>query len=260
MKVISVSAQKGGVGKTSVTFHLCGAFSERGLRTLACDVDPQGSLSSTFIGNADSLPLTLRDLLLNPDVQARQVIRKTRFANIDVLPCNYSLGSHEAEILSDPGCQYLLADKLEGVRSDYDVVLIDNPPDLGGFTQMALFAADFVLVPVECSSYGLKSTLRVLELVIKIKKKSNPDLRLLGFVANKVSLMRTVEQSYLEMMRKKFGSYVFKTEIRNSVKYLEAVTQRTPITLHQPRSDQAEAYRQLFNEIRGLLERGAGEK
>lgn len=259
MKVISISAQKGGVGKTSVTFHLCGESSARGLRTLVCDVDPQGSLSSTLLSNVDSLPYTVRDLLLNPDLKACQVIQKTRFANIDILPCNYGLGLDEMVFLSDPTSQYLLTNRLEEIKQQYDLVLIDTPPDLRAFTQMALVAADFVLMPMECSGYGVKSTLHLIELVIKIKKNVNPDLRLLGFVINKISLTRTVEQSYLEMMRKKFGSYVFKTEIKNSVRYLEAITQRTPITLHQPKSDQAEAYRRLFDEIQDSVTRAASQ-
>ena len=253
--IMTTTAQKGGVGKTSVTVHLAGVAAEGGYKTLVCDLDPQSSLSGTLMRKEGSQGKTLRDLLLNPDLTASQTIQKTRFDSIDLLPCDLSLGAAEAEFISDPDSQYLLQNKLEEVKASYDLIMIDTPPNLGILTRMALVASDYAIIPIECSTYGIRSTIYLLKLIIKIKNRANPDIRILGFVINKLDPRRTIEQTYLEMVRQKFATKVFQTEIRNSTKYLEAVTQGKPINYYQPKSEQAEAYRSLFREIQPHLPR-----
>ncbi|MDP2906548.1 MAG: ParA family protein [Nanoarchaeota archaeon] len=247
--IISVAAQKGGVGKTSLTLHLSGAFAENSKKVLLCDVDPQHSLSNTFVQDVYSLEKTLKELLTDPDLSASQVLCRTKFENIDIIPSNLGLGLIEYELLSEPDSQYLLADKLDEVRKDYGLVLIDCPPSLGIFTRLALTASDSVLIPLECSSYAVKSTGFLLELIQKIKKRANPELRLSGFVINKIDSRRRVEQDFRDMIRQNFGEKVFKTELKDSAKYAEAVTLKIPISFYQPKSEQAEACRELLKEI-----------
>ncbi len=247
--IISVAAQKGGVGKTSLTLHLSGAFAENSKKVLLCDVDPQHSLSNTFVQDVYCLEKTLKELLTDPDVQASQVLCRTKFENIDIIPSNLGLGLIEYELLSEPDSQYLLADKLDKVRKDYGLVLIDCPPSLGIFTRLALTASDSVLIPLECSSYAVKSTGFLLELIQKIKKRANPELRISGFVINKLDTRRRVEQDFRDMIRQNFGEKVFKTELKDSAKYAEAVTLKIPISFYQPKSEQAEACRELLKEI-----------
>ena len=219
--IVSVAAQKGGVGKSSLAVHLSGVFAENGGRVLLCDVDPQASLSTTFVDDVYSLENTLKELLCDPDLSASEVLHKTKFENIDILPSNLSLGLAELELLSNPDSQYLLADKLEEVKSGYGLVLIDCPPSLGIFTRLALVASDYVLIPLECSSYAVKSTAYLLELVNIVKKRANPQLQLLGFVINKIDARRRLEQDYNALIREQFKGKVFKTELKNSVKYAE---------------------------------------
>jgi chromosome partitioning protein len=251
--IIAVTAQKGGVGKTSLTFHLSGAFAETGTKTLLVDTDPQHSLSATFIEDVYQSQNTLRELLTNPSLQAFDVIQKTRFQNLHILPCNLSLGLEEMMLLSDPDSQYTLQAKLNGIRNAYGITLIDTPPNLGIFPRIALVAADRVVIPVECNSYAVRTTQFLLELIIKVRKKANPTLKVLGFVINKLNTTRGIEQKYLETLRKKYGPNVFRTEIKNSVRYLEATTMKTPITHYQPKSEQAETIRQLRDEIARYL-------
>jgi chromosome partitioning protein len=258
--IIAISAQKGGVGKTSLTFHLSGAFAQGGYKTLLIDTDPQHSLSATFIEDVYQSKNTLRELLTNPSLQACDVIQETKFQNLHILPCNLSLGLEEMTLLSDPDSQYALQTKLSGIRDNYGIVLVDTPPNLGIFPRIALVAADYVIIPVECNSYAVRTTQFLLELIIKVRKKANPALKVLGFVINKLNTTRTIEQKYLETLRKKYGPNVFRTEIRNSVRYLEATTMKTPITHYQPRSEQAETIRQLRNEIAPYLAKPAKER
>jgi hypothetical protein len=105
--IIAISAQKGGVGKTSLTFHLSGAFAEAGYKTLLIDTDPQHSLSGTFLSDVYQSKNTLRELLTNPSLQASNVIQQTKFQDIHILPCNLSLGLEEIALLSDPDSQII---------------------------------------------------------------------------------------------------------------------------------------------------------
>lgn len=247
--IVSIAAQKGGVGKSSLSLHLSGVVAQNGGRVLLCDVDPQASLSSTFIDDIYSLDYTLRELLVNPDISASQVLCRTKFENIDIIPSNLSLGLAELELLSNPDSQYLLADKLEELKDGYGLVLIDCPPSLGIFTRLALVASDYVLIPLECSTYAVKSTMFLQELISKVRKRSNPQLQVLGFVINKIDARRRLEQDYRELIKEQFKEKVFKTELKNSVKYAEAVTLKIPISFYQPKSEQAQAYRNLLKEI-----------
>jgi ParB/RepB/Spo0J family partition protein len=252
MAIISVSAQEKGVGKT-IAFHLGGASAAAGRKTLLWGMDPENPLFSAIMNNVHSLPITLRDLLLNPDLKARQAIQKTKFPNMHILPCNPGLGPDERTFLIDPDSQYLLSKKLEEIKNEYELIFIDTPSDLGPDTTTAMVISDYAIIPMECSSCAVKSVLSLLELIIKIKKKANPRLKVLGFVINRVNSTRTIEQTYMGMIRKKFGPHVFQTEIINSVRYLEAIAQGTPITFYEPKSEQAEAYGRLFKEIEDLL-------
>lgn len=248
--IISVAAQKGGVGKSSLAVHLSGVFSENGDRVLLCDVDPQHSLSSTFVDDVYSLDKSLKELLQDPDIQTSEVLQRTKFENIDIIPCNLSLGLAELELLSDPDSQYLLVDKLESVKRDYGLVLIDCPPSLGIFTRLALVASDSVIIPLECSSYAVKSTAFLLNFInAKVKKRANPELKILGYVINRIDARRRVEQDYRDLIREQFREKVFKTELKDSAKYAEAVSLKIPINFYQPKSEQAQACRELVKEI-----------
>ncbi len=247
--IVSIAAQKGGVGKTSLTLHLSGAFAENNGRVLLCDVDPQHSLSNTFLSNVFGLDRTLKDLLTDPNILASEVLQKTRFENIDIIPSNLKLGTIESELYSDSDSQYLLADKLEEMKKDYGLILLDCPPSLGIFTRLALVASDSVLIPLECSSYAVMSTTDLLDLINKIRKRANPQLKILGFVINRLDARRRIEQDYRDMIRSQFKEKVFKTELKDSAKYAEAVTLKIPISFYQPKSEQAEAYRELLKEI-----------
>jgi len=247
--IVSIAAQKGGVGKSSMSLHLSGVLAENNEKVLLCDVDPQASLSSTFIDDVYSLDKALKDLLLDPDLSASEVLSKTKFENIDIIPSNLSLGLSEFELLSNPDSQYLLSDKLDEVKQDYHTVLIDCPPSLGIFTRLALVASDYVLIPLECSPYAVKSTVFLLEMINRVRKRANPQLEVLGFVINKIDARRRIEQDYNSLIREHFKDKVFKTELKDSVKYAEAVALKIPISFYQRKSEQAESYRQLLKEI-----------
>ena len=247
--IICIAAQKGGVGKSSISLHLSGVLAGNGGRVLLCDVDPQHSLSSTFLDDVYSVNPNIKDLLYDADASAQSTVWRTRFENIDIIPSNLELGAVEIELREDPDWQYLLNDKLDPIREDYSYVLIDCPPSLGTFTRLALVASDYVLIPLECSTYAVKSSNFLLNEIDRIRNRANPGLELMGFIINKIDSRRKLEQEYRELIREHFGDKVFQTELKNSVKYAEAVTLKIPISFYRPKSEQAERYRQLLREM-----------
>ena len=124
MTTIGICNNKGGVGKTTICFCLAGALAGMGKKVLLVDMDQQGSLSSSFLPKISDLPCTIANVILDDSSPIRKAIQKTNFENIDIVPANLSLGRIEDELLSERDSHYYLADKLEAVRGEYDLILV----------------------------------------------------------------------------------------------------------------------------------------
>ena len=248
-RITVIANNKGGVGKSTITFNLAGAISEIGPKVLLIDMDQQGSLSSTFLDNIHELPHTVTNILLDLDLPIEESIYPTRFQDIDLIPANLSLGRVEVELLGDQDAQYYLADRLEEVTETYDQVLIDSPPSLGLATRMVLVAAHDLIIPIECHAYTAKGTASFHELINRVRRRANPELNTLGYLINKYDGRRRIEQDYRKMLEEKFGDKIFNILVKNSVKYTESVALKTPITFYLPNSEQAEPFRILAKEI-----------
>lgn len=247
---ICFTNQKGGVGKTSLTLHAGGALAEIGKRVLAVDMDLQGNLSSVFIDNIYSLPLTVASLLVEDEAaNIKSVIRKTNFQNIDILPSNLALSDLDARLAGDDDAQFYLLEALEDIEDNYDFILIDCPPSLGRATRMSLVAADHVIIPIECQEWAVKGSTQITSHIDRVKKRANTGLNLMGFIINKYDPRRSIEQTYKEALLEKFDNRLFKTELHNNVQYTEATTAKQPITSYLPNSKQAEAVRAFTKEI-----------
>lgn len=252
---ISFSNQKGGVGKTSITLHTSGALAELGKKVLAIDLDQQGNLSSVFIDNIYTLPLTVADILLEDGVPIKDVIQKTPLENIDILPANLALSDLDARLAGDDDAQYYLLEELEDIEKQYDYILMDCPPSLGRATRISLVAADYVIIPIECQEWAVKGSSQLTSYIDKVQKRANPKLDIMGFVINKFDSRRSIEVSYKEVLRENYGDKIFQTEFKNNVQYTEATTARLPITKYLPNSDQAKAFRGLAQEIIAYAEK-----
>jgi chromosome partitioning protein len=254
-KKISFANQKGGVGKTSITLHTSGALAELGKKVLAIDLDQQGNLSSVFIDNIYTLPLTVADILLEDGVPIKDVIQKTPLENIDILPANLALSDLDARLAGDDDAQYYLLEELEDIEKQYDYILMDCPPSLGRATRISLVAADYVIIPIECQEWAVKGSSQLLSYIDKVQKRANPKLDIMGFVINKFDSRRSIEVSYKEVLRENYGDRILKTEFKNNVQYTEATTARLPITKYLPNSAQANAFRELAQEIIAYVEK-----
>ena len=251
--IFAIAAQKGGVGKTSIAVHLAGVYAQKGSKVLLIDLDPQHSLTSTFVKDPYQLKLTMKDLLLDADVLPREATIPTSFNNISLIPCNLSLGLAEQELMTNTESQYVLLDKLQDYERHYGKVFIDCPPSLGIFTKLGIVSCQTVIVPLECSMYALKSTEYLLQFIKSATRRANTGLEVFGYLLNRVDARRTIEKDFRDAIRERFGGKVFITEIKNAAKYAEAVTLRMPIGFYKPKSEEAKAYERLYDEIEGRL-------
>jgi chromosome partitioning protein len=252
MKTISISALKGGTGKSTITFNLAGVMAEK-YKVLLVDMDPQASLSSSFFSDVFELSTTVLDLLLD-SISIESTILKTDLKNIHIIPANLSLSVEEMKIFSIVEREYLLQEKLETLNEDdFDFCLIDSPPNLGVYTQMSLVASDYVIIPMECSPYSVKSNAYLLQLMEKLKKRMNPDLDILGVVVNKFKGVRNIEKDYNEIIREKYPGKVFDTQFKDSTLYMESSAEKLPITLYKKSSEHAQCFRDFLAEIENHL-------
>jgi chromosome partitioning protein len=249
MKTIGICNNKGGVGKTTICFCLAGAFAEMNKKVLTVDMDQQGSLSSSFLENIHALPYVITDVLLDEQRLLKDAIIKTKFENIDLVPANLTLGKIETELLSERDAHHILAEKLEDIKAEYDVILVDAPPNSGLATWSVLTASNGVIIPLEAQDYSVKGTGFVHGMIQKVRKRSNPQLSILGYIINRYDGRRRIEQDFKLMIEKHLGEKVFKHVLKDSVRYVEAVTLGKPITHFAPRSEQAETLREICKEV-----------
>jgi chromosome partitioning protein len=249
MKKIGICNNKGGVGKTTFCFCLGGSLAEMGKKVLLVDMDQQGSLSSSFLPNIHDLPCVITDVLLDDMRPMREAVQKTKFDNIDLVPSNPSLGRLESDLISERDAHYLLADKLREIEGEYDMILLDAPPNLGLATWSVLTASEGVIIPLEAQDYSIKGTGNLHAVIEKVRKRANPRLEILGYVINRYDGRRKIEQDFKLMIERHLGERVFRQVLKDSVTYVEAVTLGRPITYFAPRSEQAEAFRNIGREV-----------
>ena len=246
---IGICNNKGGVGKTTICLNLAGSFANMNLKVLLVDMDQQGSLSSSFIQDIHCISPVVTDILRDDLVSIQTGIHPTKYPKIDLLPSNISLADLETELIAERDSHYYLADKLEEVRDQYDVVLIDSPPNIGLANWSVMTASDGIVIPLEAQDYSVKGTGYVHGLIQRVKRRANPDLKIFGYVINRYDCRRQIEQDFKAMIENHLGNLVFDQVLKDSVLYVESVTLGRPIIYLAPKSEQAKAFQSLGKEV-----------
>ncbi len=245
-RIIAVSNQKGGVGKTTTSVNLAACVAEKGKRVLLVDIDPQGNASSG-LGVTERSP-SIYDVLLG-EKSAENAVRKTEFDNLSVLPSDMALAGAEIELVAIPERETLLRKALETVRSQFDYIFIDCPPSLSLLTLNAMTAADSVLIPIQCEYYALEGVGQLMNTLQLVKKRLNPALEIEGVVLTMLDGRTNLGLQVVQEVKKYFKSRVYGAVIPRNVRLSEAPSHGEPINVYDARSTGAEAYRALAAEF-----------
>lgn len=247
--IVALCNQKGGVGKTTTTINLGAALAETGRRILLVDFDPQGSLSVGLGVNPHTLELSIYNLLLGRGTDIHDVVLPTASENMDLLPANIDLSAAEVQLVSEVAREQTLRRVLRGVRSEYDVILIDCAPSLGLLTVNALTASDRVIMPLECEFFALRGIALLTDTIEKVRERLNPDLEILGILGTMYDARTIHSREVLQRVVEAFGDEVFHTVIRRTIKFPETTVAGEPITTYAPTSPGAHQYRTLAREV-----------
>ncbi len=245
-KIISISNQKGGVGKTTTAVNLCACLAAAERRTLLLDLDPQGNATSGC-GLTD-FKLTSYELLLGNAV-LKDCAHDTNIPYLDLVPSDRRLAGAEIELVSQVSRERFLASALEGVVEDYDFVIIDTPPSLGLLTLNALTAAHSVLIPIQCEYYALEGLSQLLSTVQIVQKSLNRSLRIEGVLLTMFDRRLKLSNQVAEEAIGYFDDTVFETKIPRNVRLSEAPSFGKPILLYDVECQGSQSYMELAGEI-----------
>ncbi len=246
-RIIAISNQKGGVGKTTTSVNLSACVAALGKNVLLIDIDPQGNASSG-LGLSGKDRTSIYDVLLG-EAGANEAILPTEFGPLSLIPSSIELAGAEIELVSMPARETLLREALAPIRDQYDYIFIDCPPSLSLLTLNAMTAADSVLIPIQCEYYALEGVGQLMNTLQLVKKRLNPALEIEGVVLTMLDGRTNLGLQVVQEVKKYFRSRVYGSIIPRNVRLSEAPSHGLPINVYDPRSTGAEAYRKLAEEF-----------
>lgn len=250
-KVICVTNQKGGVGKTTTAVNLSYYLAKDKNKTLLVDFDPQGNATSGLgIEKADKdiLGATMTEVILGA-APMEQAIRPTKYKNFDLAPATPELANAEVEITSMQKKFVRLRDAVRTVAENYDYIIIDLPPSLSLLTVNGMIASNYLLLPVQTEFYALEGVAQLLESMKLVMKQANPNLKLLGVLATMYDKRTSLSAQVFEEIKKYFKNLTFNTTIPRNVRVAEAPSHGVPVGAYDKFSKGAKAYKEFTKEV-----------
>ncbi|MFP3939684.1 MAG: ParA family protein [Thermoanaerobaculia bacterium] len=244
-KILAITNQKGGVGKTTTAINLGAALGAFERRVLLVDCDPQGN-ATRGVGLEATVPHLYQ--VLTGEAAVGDAIRPSGFPNLDILPSDRDLVGVEVEFVGTEAWQLRLGRLLESIRGDYDVILLDCPPSLGHLTVNALSAADGVLVPIQCEYFALEGVSELMATIRRVKATSNPSLEVAGILLTMYDDRTNLSRDVASEIRRHFGGQVFEAVVPRNVRLAEAPSYGLPIFEYDIKCRGAEAYLDLARE------------
>jgi len=243
--IYALANQKGGVGKTTTAINLAACLAEAGEPALVVDLDPQANATSGLGERANGT--SSYDLLDGAPLD--DLIKHTRFSNLDLVPAKPDLAGAVVELAQRPGGDRYLAEALSEATVRYRFVFLDCPPSLGPLTVNALAAADRVLVPVQAEYYALEGLSQLMRSIELVRRRLNPSLAISGVLLTMVDGRTRLSADVVAEVKRHFGELVFKTAVPRSVRLAEAPSFGLPAIVHDRRSSGAEAYWKVAMEL-----------
>ncbi|QGU00618.1 Chromosome (plasmid) partitioning protein ParA [Candidatus Syntrophocurvum alkaliphilum] len=247
-KIIAVTNQKGGVGKTTTAINLSACVAMKGHKVLLIDNDPQGNATSGVGVNRRKLKACLYDVLLGEETASKAII-KTKVKNLDLLPSTIQLAGAEVELTGTKRREKALDRSIELIENKYDYIFIDCPPSLGLLTVNALTAANTVMIPLQCEYYALEGLSQLMDTIALVRKKLNRSLNIEGIVFTMFDGRTNLSIQVVDEVKKHFRKEVYKTIIPRNIRLSEAPSHGKPIVAYDSRSRGAEVYWDLSEEV-----------
>lgn len=247
-KIIAVTNQKGGVGKTTTAVNLAASLAEARQRVMLLDFDPQGNATSGYGVSEEEIGNSIYDAM-SGNCELEDAILCEMIENLDLIPSNMNLAAIESEFVDLENKNMVLRNMLKRVRDHYDYVLIDCPPSLGTITVNALTASDSVLIPIQCEYYALEGLGQVMNSIELVKQKLNTRIYIEGIVFTMYDGRNKLSQEVVETVRENFHGSIFDTVIPRNVRLAEAPSFGQPITVYDSTSSGADSYRRLAAEL-----------
>ena len=272
-RIISVCNQKGGVGKTTTTINLAAAIAENNKKVLVIDIDPQGNTTGGFGVDKRTAERTVYDVLLGECSAGEAVIREVTDAKkaaesaaragdsqgktpgsafsgrVDLIPANVNLAAAEIELIGVGDKEFILKNALKDIAMRYDFIFLDCPPSLNVLTVNAMVASDAVLVPIQCEYYALEGLSQLIHTINLVRERLNPVLDVDGIVFTMFDARTNLSMEVVENVKNHVSQHIYQTIIPRSIRLAEAPSYGQPITVYEPRSTGAAAYRALAREV-----------
>lgn len=247
-RIIAITNQKGGVGKSTTAINLSACLAEVGKKVLVIDIDPQGNTTSGLGVDKNNVDNTLYELLLDRSDLESCIIENV-IDGLDLIPSNINLSGAEIELVGVEEREYILREAVEKVRDRYDFIIMDCPPSLSMLTINALTAANSVLVPIQCEYYALEGLSQLIHTIELVQERLNEELEIEGVVFTMYDARTNLSLQVVENVKENLNQNIYKTIIPRNVRLAEAPSYGLPINLYDPKSTGAESYRLLAEEV-----------
>ncbi len=246
--IVTITNQKGGVGKTTTAINLAAGLAAKGLPTLLLDLDPQANATLSFTEQEVERP-SMFEVLTQEAPLGEVLIQVEKAEHLTLGPSSLALAKLETKLIGEIDAHYRLADQLNSIADQFDYVVIDTPPTLGLITVNSLVAATHVLIPIQSSYFALEGTDDLLETIDRVKVRANPDLQILGAVLTLYDKRTLLSKDIQEQVEKVFGAKLFETRIHKNVRLEESPAYREAIFSYAPNSSGAYDYYRLSEEL-----------
>ena len=247
-KIMSVSNQKGGVGKTTTAINLSAFLAIEKKKVLLIDIDPQGNASSGIGIERANIEKNIYDCLIN-QIPIQDVMVASQIKNLDVLPSTLQLAGAEVELVNYISRENRLKQLIRPIKEKYDYIIIDTPPSLGLLTLNALNAADSVIIPVQCEYYALEGIGQLLNTITLVKENLNPNLSIEGILLTMYDQRNNLSKEVVDEIGKHFQGSIFHSIIPRNVRLSEAPSYGQLIAIYEAKSKGAQAYQKLAQEV-----------
>ncbi len=247
-KIIAITNQKGGVGKTTTSVNLAACLAYLGKKTLLIDCDPQCNSTSGLGIQSGDYKISVYECLADAD-KTRDAVLETKYTNLYLLPSSPDMSAAEIELAYEDKREFFLKTAIDKIKDSFDFIILDSPPALGMITINILTAADSVLIPIQCEYYALEGLSQLITTVKTIKKKLNPSIEIEGVLGTMYDGRTNLSIQVLDEVKKYFPDKVYKTIIPRNVRLSESPSFGEPIIEYDITSKGADAYLSLAKEV-----------